>query len=351
MFTLMAAMWAGLLRAGWALPKLQVTLAAGHGPLMVAGFLGTLVSLERAVAMGARWMFAAPVLSGLGGLGLIFGLPDWLGALSITVGSAVLVGIFAVIVRQQPALHAWVLTAAAVLGLIGNALWLRGNGVAVIVLWWVGYLVLTVAGERLELSRLLQLTGTVRAMFVCAAGIFAAGAATAVFSYDLGWRIAGAGLLAMAAWLLRYDIARRTVRQPGLTRFVAVSLLTGYVWLAVAGLLALAGGVQGLYRYDAVLHSIFLGFIFAMIFGHAPVIFPAVLKLPMPFRLGFYGHLALLHASLLLRVGGDLTHWVPGRQWGSMLNVFAILLFVGNTVASVLAGRKQASNARVTRHG
>jgi hypothetical protein len=32
-----------------------------HGMLMVFGFVGTLVALERAVALGASWAFAAPL--------------------------------------------------------------------------------------------------------------------------------------------------------------------------------------------------------------------------------------------------------------------------------------------------
>jgi hypothetical protein len=47
------------------------------------------------------------------------------------------------------------------------------------------------------------------------------------------------------------------------------------------------------------------------------------------------GDLALLHLSLLRRVGGDLAVWLPGWQWGGLLNVIAILLFVANTVLAM----------------
>lgn len=49
MLALLAALWAGLVRLGWGLPPLRPTLPIAHGPLMVSGFLGTLISLERAV--------------------------------------------------------------------------------------------------------------------------------------------------------------------------------------------------------------------------------------------------------------------------------------------------------------
>lgn len=57
MLALLAGVWAGLLRLGWGLPLLRHTLPTAHGPLMVPGFLGTLISLERAVALGLSRCF------------------------------------------------------------------------------------------------------------------------------------------------------------------------------------------------------------------------------------------------------------------------------------------------------
>ena len=65
---LLAALWAGLMRLGWQLPALTPSLALAHGPLMISGFLGTLITLERAVAMQKKWMYIPPLLSGLGWL-------------------------------------------------------------------------------------------------------------------------------------------------------------------------------------------------------------------------------------------------------------------------------------------
>jgi branched-subunit amino acid permease len=83
--------------------------------------------------------------------------------------------------------------------------------------------------------------------------------------------------------------------------------------------------------YDALLHALFVGFIFSMIFGHAPIIVPAVMGIHIAYRPAFYAHLGLLHVSLTLRVFGDLALWLPGRQWGGLLNALAILLFLANT--------------------
>ncbi len=334
MVALVAGVWGGLMRMGWGLPPVRPDLAAWHGPLMISGFFGVVIGLERAVALGRSWTYAAPLFSALGVLATLAG-PS--GPLLLTLGSLVFVAVFIRIIRLEPTVHAATMGAGALSWAIGNVLWLAGWPVHRVVLWWVGYLVLTIAGERLELSRLLRLTGAARAGFLAAAGLFLAGLVLTVVAPAAGARLAGAGMLALTLWLMRHDIARRTLRSPsGLTRFIAACLLSGYAWLGVAGALAiLYGGATAGPLYDAMLHAVFLGFVFAMIFGHAPVIFPAVLGLSMAFRPAFHIHLVLLHATLLLRVAGDLANWLPGRQWGGLLNALALLLFLVNTARAV----------------
>jgi hypothetical protein len=342
MFLLLAAMWAGLLRMGWVLPPLQPTLAAAHGPLMVSGFLGTLIGLERAVGLGLKWTYAAPALTGLGGLILMLGLSSVAGAALITLGSVVLVAVFGYIIKHQPLMHSYAMGVAAVAWLIGNLLWLFGQPISVVAAWWAGYLILTIGGERLELSRLLLISQQAKQLFVACVALYLVGATLVPVNYAWGWRLTGAGMVALAAWLLQHDIARRTIKQTGLTRFIAVCMLSGYVWLGIGGTLAMWYGFLFSGPYDAVLHAVFLGFVFAMIFGHAPIIFPAVLGTPIPFSNAFYAHLGLLHASLLLRVVTDLMEYHPGRMWGAMLNVIALLLFLGNTIVAARQGRLQA---------
>jgi hypothetical protein len=86
-----------------------------------------------------------------------------------------------------------------------------------------------------------------------------------------------------------------------------------------------------------MLHAILLGFVFSMIFGHAPIIFPAVLGVRVAYHRAFYAHLMLLHASLLLRVAGDLIPWPGVRAWGGLLNGVAIVAFLASTAYGALA--------------
>jgi hypothetical protein len=72
-----------------------------------------------------------------------------------------------------------------------------------------------------------------------------------------------------------------------------------------------------------------------MIFGHAPIIFPGILKISITFNRRFYLHLLLLHLGLLIRVVADLSLNWDFRLWGALISALAIILFFLNTVTSV----------------
>lgn len=313
-----------------------------HGPLMVSAFLGTVIGLERAVALGRTWGYSAPILTGAGGAFLIVGLGSWQGAVMISLGSLIVVVIFIAILRIELQSFVAVMGLGAAAWLVGNVLWVTGRPVFDVVGWWIGFLVLTIAGERLELTRMLVHGRWVRLLFMTLIAVVAAGLAFTGGEADVGTRTTGAGLMALAAWLLKYDVARYTVHQGGLTRFIAACLLAGYMWLFLGGLLMLWYGSQiGGPYYDAQLHAVFVGFVFSMIFAHAPIIFPSVLGVPVAYRGYYYLHLSVLHLSLVLRVLGDLGGFVPLRRWGSLLNAAAILFFLVVTVGTILLEKRR----------
>jgi hypothetical protein len=165
--------------------------------------------------------------------------------------------------------------------------------------------------------------------------LYLAGCMVMMLSLEVGGRFVGAGMLAMALWLLRYDIARYTVKRSGLTRYIAICLLSGYFWLGVSGLILLYyGGASSGPLYDAALHAVLVGFVFGMIFGHAPLIFPAILGIPVNYHAVFYLPLVILNTSLAVRLLGDLAGWGWIRLWGGLLNAAAILLFLILLVSS-----------------
>ena len=100
--SLVSGVLAGLARMGWSVPLPSVQLALLHGPLMVCGFLGTVIGLERAVALGYRWAYAGPLFTGLGGVALLLGFPPFAGASAMVLGSAVLfAGTTLIMLRQR----------------------------------------------------------------------------------------------------------------------------------------------------------------------------------------------------------------------------------------------------------
>ena len=300
------------------------TAIALHGPLMVSAFFGTVISLERAAALGRPWPYAAPLCAGSSGVLLLagFALP---GFALMTLAAAVFAAAGVLVLRRQPSLETATLLAGAIAWLAGNLMLLEGRAA---VPWWIAFFVLTIAGERLELSRYLKRPAWVRQSFLVLA--------VAALVAPLAPRILGVVLVLLALWLLAFDLARVTIRQEGLARYVAACLLPGYFWLAAGGLLmALASG------YDAALHAIFVGFVFSMVFGHAPVILPAVLRVRFPYHRALYLPLALLHVSLAVRVFAS----TAAGAWG---NAAAILLFVATAALLVIS---RASSGRPTRSG
>jgi hypothetical protein len=332
MIALLTGLWAGLLRLGWPWPALRPTLPGHHGPLMVSGFLGTLIGLERAVELGSRWTYVTPLATALGVLVFLTGGPESVGPLCMTVGSLGFVASNSAIISRQPTLVTMTMGLGGLAWLVGNSLWLIGWPIYQVVWWWAGFLVLTIAGELLELSREVRLAHGTEAAFLGVTGVFVCGLVVTTIALDIGVRVMGVGMLSLALWLLHHDLVHHTISREGQPRFIAICLLSGALWLAVSGALGLlAGGVMVGPSYDAVLHALFLGFVVSMLFGHAPLILPSILNRPVPFQRRFHIHLALLHLSLLLRLVGDLALWWPGRQWGGLLNVVAFLVFLVNT--------------------
>lgn len=338
--SLLLGLWSGLLRMGWPLPLPNEQFVLLHGPLMVVGFLGVLVGLERAVALQRAWVYAIPAFAGLSALLALLAAPVQLTAVPALLASVLLIAVFVTLYHQYPSEHFIIMTLSAAAWTAGNLLWLAGAAISAVVSWWSVYLVLMIAGERSELSRLRQPPAAVRRALHACVAVILAGVLYSLFDLPAGVRVCGYGFLALALWLLRYDLVWQNAKQTGLPRFMALSLIAGYFWLAVGGLLwivfppSFSAGAS----YDAMLHSVFVGFVFSMIFAHAPIILPTITGLALPFDRRFYLHAGLLHLSLLLRIAGDLAPSIWLARWGGLLNAAAVLVFLANNARAVRSG-------------
>ena len=349
---LVAGITGGLLRAGVAVP-VPVDSAwpgravLGHAFLMICCFMGTAIATERAVAVRQRLAFAAPAASALAGVLALTGMArtaSWLAVLA----SLVFIFVNMTVLSRHKAAHTLLLLSGATSWLVGNLLLALGAQAAVVIPWWFSFLVLTVAAERLEMTRLMRRRrGAATALLVCV-GLLLAGAAAFAVSPRWGGWLYGMSLAALAAWLVCFDIARRTVASDGLSRYMAVCLLSGYAWLGVSGFAWMATAMGYAVR-DVALHALGLGFLFSMMLGHAPVILPALLRVKLLFGEFFYVPLALLHASLAVRM-----FWGPFDfsmlRGGAAGNAAAIAIFAATMVGAAVAWRIKYSASRNSRN-
>jgi hypothetical protein len=242
---------------------------------------------------------------------------------------------------RQRELFTFTLLIAALCWLLGCVLWFCGFDLAQVMPWWMGFLIITIVGERLELSRFMRPTYGSKMLFIFSLLLFLAGALAASLSPWPHYRLLSASMIAMTLWLLRNDIVRHTIKQQGLTRYIAVALTCGYIWLLVAGIIGLA--LPELHpgsSYDAFTHAIFLGFVFSMIFGHAPIIFPAITKVKIPYHPSFYLPLVLLQVSLLFRLSGDFFYMANLRKTSGLLHIIAVALFIMMLARAALVNKK-----------
>lgn len=341
---LLSGICGALWRLGWIFPH-GSSLAALHGPLMISGLFGALISLERAVALGRGWSYAAPVFAGLGTLALVAGAPVPLGAGAYTMAAAALATSSLLITIRQPAVFTGALLFGALAWLAGNVLWLLGHTVPDLVGWWLAFLILTIAGERLELSRLAPQRRGSEPLFLFAVGLIVVGAQNGLMTEN-GAILFGIALVVTTLWLLRHDIARQNIRRAGQVRFMAACMLAGYAWLGAAGvsLIAFPPG-SDTFGYDIALHAVLIGFVLSMVFGHALIILPAVARVRVSYSPILYAPLSLLHASMVLRTGAGVAGWDAGRKGSGILTLLALASFVVSLVVITWRARR-GSGAR-----
>lgn len=343
---LLAALNAGILLLN--IPAPVNRWADLHGVLMVIGFLGTLIAMERAVALRQPLGYLAPALLGAGAASLLTPLPMSLGQLFFIDGALALCLLYGVLWRRSRDVLVLVQGLGALHLVIATILWLVVP-VSTLVPWFVGFLVLTITAERVELARI-HMPPHGANVLVVATTALTVSITAALFWPDLAVRVTGTILLVTVLWLLQHDVARAGIRREGLPRFAATALLGGYAWLLIAAICWLVFGhhTSG-FAYDATVHAVMLGFAMSMVMAHAPIILPAVLRRPLPYRAMMWVPLGLLHAGLMLRVLiGDLFQMTVLWQIGGVLTVLALLVFLGTAAASSLLGEPTRTSSSST---
>lgn len=320
---LVIGMLSGLGRLGINMPLPETYVH--HGAIMVGGFLGSLIALEKVIPLKQNVFYVGPLVSAASIIAF------WLGEFQVATGMLILASVMFILVygfylRKQFNLYLVLAMVGACCWLIGNVMLLWKRFYPMAFPWWMGFLVFTIVSERLELSKFLPVSNTQRNWLLGFMGLFLLGLALPF--HGIGTYAAGLALAFVSVWLMRFDVVRLTLKKEGLMRFTAIALLCGYVALLLDGffLILLKDASLG---YDIVVHTFFIGFVFSMIFAHGPIILPGVLGLSVkPYHPLFYLPLVTLQASLVMRIAADVT-MLPYeyRAISGWLSMGSILLY------------------------
>lgn len=307
--------------------------AASHGLLMVGGFLGTLISLERAMVMKQKSWLVLPLFSGLSMIPFLLGYPSP-GLVLLLLGSIGLSIIMHLQTLKHPLIHTVLLYVGAACWFVGNFLAWQTGLIAAGSTWWIGFLMFTIVGERLELSQFLPVPSWSKNALKSLLALFALGLVIPFHSW--GNEIMGLSALMIAFWLLRFDMAKVAARKTHQFRYIGVGLRIGYVWLGIHGLVLLAGEAHALY-YDLMLHTFFLGFTFSMIWAHAPIVFPTIFGIrETPYHPILWLTWSAFQLSLLGRIGATLLDEFALRKVFGLINGYLILIHFGLMAGVVL---------------
>lgn len=343
MLALLTGVWAGWLRIGWQFGAMPNAVAQ-HGVLMVGGFLGTLICVERIVFFKRFWAWLAP-------LGFVASVPLQLvgyvqvGYILLMAGSVGYLILMSLLCKKFPSIGQALMLIGAVFQLLASIVLFMTYSYPMAFAGWMAFFLFTIIGERLDLTRFMPVSTAQKLLLIGLLVSFLGG----MFLYHRGFQALEAlSLIGIAWWLMRFDIAFINIKHGGLHRFLGINLLLAYNWLIITAFLSLFGTYNAL-MYDAVLHSFFIGFVLSMVMAHAPIILPGVIGSSLrPYHRYQYTWVVLLHLSLALRIGGDITENVLLRQWGGLLNGIAFVAYLLTTaLLFVQMSRKKRLNTLI----
>lgn len=327
----------GLLRLGWNLPLSNT--AIHHGLLMTGSFMGSLIVLERISTMSNLWWrlfpLAGVVSAVLFATGNLYG-----GIIALLMANAGLLLFYYRQLGQHQQLYWYLLLAGSVCWLIGNLLVLKTLFVPRAVGWWMAFILCTIVGERLELTRFLPVPKW--AFYMLAVLFVPILISLFVPFHEAGRWLLGLSVLGIGLWLSRFDMARITVKKTGYYQYIGTALYAGYFWLMVLGLILFTLDDSPVF-YDLFVHAFFLGFAFSMIWAHAPLIFPSLIKKQGPaYHPVIWIGWSIFQVTLIGRLLSALMGFVELRQWLGMFNGLSIFLLFFSILIYFIKARSRS---------
>lgn len=338
MLSLITGLLAGLQRIGWNLPINNIL--PDHGAIMVGGFLGTLIILEKIIPLKRNILYVFPIISGASVVLFFIGQPIYSVACLVFASAGLSIIFFIYWIREKSSIY-FLMVAGAICWLTGNILLIIHNFYPVSLPWWMAFVLLIITAERLELMKFLPVSSNQKMIFIGMLLTFVTGCL--ISFHGVGNYLAAFSLVGSSIWLMRHDVVALNLRKKDLPRYVGVALLSGYFALLLSGTFLLILTEQPL-GYDIVVHSFFIGFVFSMIFAHGPIILPGVLGISAkPYHSIFFIWLAMLHGSWITRAISDITIDMQLRKYSGLISAIAIIgYFLSLAVVTIRIQRGKA---------
>jgi len=308
---------------------------------MVGGFLTTLIALEKTIPLKRTGLLIIPLLSALTLLMAVNGC-YYVGLAFLLAGS---IGLFCVqgfyFIRYPHERSIILMLIGACCLVMGNTMLIRNQFYPAAFPWWMGFVLFTIVGERMELSKFLPVSNRAKAILMTLLAFFPLGVLLPF--HHTGKYFSGIALIGISVWMMRNDVIQIGLRKEGLVKYSSFALLLANSFLLLEGIF-LVVLPNTLYAYDILVHVFFVGYGITMIFAHGPIILPAVLGLKdKPYHPALYVCVILLHSSLLFRIVADSLMLNQGRKYSGAITGIAILLYFITLIVRVVYQRNYVS--------
>ncbi|MEQ8628658.1 hypothetical protein [Ekhidna sp.] len=320
---LILGLFTGLSRFG----VIYFPLSFHHGVLMLNGFAGGVITVERLLSNPKdRWFHIGLILLTAGLVLYLLGFEFGLLLVSVNVGILFLKETLQLVEKQSQngvyqlvGLLSW---------FIGNLKFYQNGFYPAAVPFWIVFILMLIVGTPLIKNGKKDVISLILAL-------------TLFFSFWLGFHsygqtIYGIGLVLLSIRLGYLELKNRSKHLLG--------VVIAYTWLMMTGI-SLLFSDHILYSYDLVLHAFFLGFFFSMIFINAP---DALLKKLGLEELKTFPNfwLVFLSIGLIARlIIGDLFQIQLARSIGGTLNLLTIILYAASLLFQAIRNRTGAERA------
>lgn len=273
LFSLLLGMWIGVGKAGYGFGA--VYLYPHHAAILIGSFFGTLIMLERVITLPSRNALYLPLINGVSIFFFLFNQMDLAYGMLVT-GGIVMLSLYLFFYLQQKNVVHFLFFFSAICYIVGFLAHFLDLSYDFRIHYWALYFLFTIVAERIELTRYLNVPSYFSWIL---AFLLLALSFSHLLSFSYRWY--GVMVFLLALFLLRYDIAGKNIRSKDPHRFRGWALYVGYGWLLIHAITSFFFTQSNI---DMRVHSFFLGFVMNMVFAHAGIILPAVLKKTMVFH-------------------------------------------------------------------